>query len=234
MAFLLLPGIFGLILSACTVVEKEPQAKGPVRELPLAEYKDTTLLDMYEGSRLSWVLRTLYLVKWPRTDLVKAKPVHLVMYDSLQKLAVTVTSDSGSVDEAISFLLASGHVHAHSVKGVDITADSLRWNKTINRISTESRVRVISEDGDTLTGRGFVSDANLDNWQILGEVKGIFQKVEERFHRADTSATAPPAGVPAVDSSAPALPVPPPPALVKPAVPADSAGATTAPSGGQP
>ena len=235
MAFLLLCGLFGLALSACTVVEKEPQAKGPVRELPLAEYKDTTVLDMYEGSRLSWVLKTLYLVKWPRTDLVKAKPVNLVMYDSLQKLAVTVTSDSGSVDEAISFLLASGHVHAHSVKGVDITADSLRWNKTINRISTESRVRVISEDGDTLTGRGFVSDANLDNWQILGEVKGIFQKVEERFQRADTpSSTAPPAnGVPPGDSAVPPAPAHPRPAIVNPAGSSDSSGATS-PSGGKP
>src|SRR4051812_17331527 len=174
-----------LVLVSCTKVDNEPKAKGPVKELPLAEYRDTTILDMYEGSRLSWILKTHYLVKWPRTDLVRARPVDLNVFDSVGKTMVRVTSDSGSVDEAVSFLVASGHVHGHSEKGVDITTDSLRWNKAINQISTEARVRVVSEDGDILTGRGFLSDAKLDNWQILSDVKGVFQKVNQRFQDAD-------------------------------------------------
>jgi LPS export ABC transporter protein LptC len=182
-----------LLLSACSKVEEPPASRGPKRELPLAEYKDTTILSMYEGSRLSWILTTKYLVKWPRTDLVRAKPVNLVVYDSLGKVLVRVTSDSGAVDEAVSFLVASGHVHGHSEKGVDIRSDSLRWNKAINQISTEARVRVVSEEGDVLTGKGFISDAKLDNWQILSDVKGVFQKVEERFQHADTAKAAAPA-----------------------------------------
>jgi LPS export ABC transporter protein LptC len=163
-----------------------------VKELPLSEYKDTVVLDMYEGSRKSWVLKTRHLVKWPRTDLVKARPVDLVVFDSLEKQAVKVTADSGSVDEAISFLAATGHVHAKSVKGVEIWTDSLRWNKSLDQINTEARVRVVSEEGDVLTGRGFVSDAKLDNWQILADVKGVFQKVEERFQKADQDTSKPP------------------------------------------
>jgi LPS export ABC transporter protein LptC len=163
----------------------------------LAEYKDTTLLDMYEGSHKSWVLKTKYLVKWPRTDLVRAKPVDLIVYDSLGKDVFKVTSDSGSVDENISFLVASGHVHGHSIKGVDIRTDSLRWNKAINQISTEAHVRVVSEDGDILTGKGFISDAKLDNWQILSNVKGVFQKVTERVEQSDK-----PSPKPKADSTA--------------------------------
>jgi len=180
-----------LLLAACSRVDEAPTSKGPKRELPLAEYKDTTILSMYEGSRLSWILKTKYLVKWPRTDLVRAKPVNLVVYDSLGKILVRVTSDSGSVDESVSFLAASGHVHGHSEKGVDIQSDSLRWNKAINQISTEAKVRVVSEEGDVLTGKGFVSDAKLDNWQILADVKGVFQKVEERFQKADSTGNRP-------------------------------------------
>jgi LPS export ABC transporter protein LptC len=189
MAFILLfPFLF---LAACSRIEEAPTAKGPKKELPLAEYKDTTILSMYEGPRLSWVLKTKYLVKWPRTDLVRAKPVDMVLYDSLGKSLMHVTSDSGSVDEAVSFLAASGHVHGHSEKGVDIQSDSLRWNKAINQISTEAKVRVVSEEGDVLTGKGFVSDAKLDNWQILSDVKGVFQKVEERFQKADSTGSRP-------------------------------------------
>jgi LPS export ABC transporter protein LptC len=190
MASLLL--FFGALLAGCTDLDKDQIAgKGPVKELPLSEYKDTVVLDMYEGPRKSWVLRTRHLVKWPRTDLVKARPVDLVVYDSLEKQAVKVTADSGSVDEAISFLAATGHVHAKSVKGVEIWTDSLRWNKSLDQINTEARVRVVSEEGDVLTGRGFVSDAKLDNWQILADVKGVFQKVEERFQKADQDTSNP-------------------------------------------
>jgi hypothetical protein len=114
----------------------------------------------------------------------------LIVYDTLGKSLFRVTADSGTVDEGISFLVASGHVHGHSEKGVDITSDSLRWNKAINQISTEARVRVISEEGDVLTGKGFLSDAKLDNWQILSDVKGVFQKVEKRIHDADKDTTA--------------------------------------------
>lgn len=192
-----------LLLVGCSRVGDAPTAKGPKRELPLAEYKDTTILSMYEGSRLSWLLKTKYLVKWPRTDLVRAKPVDLVVYDSLGKTLVRVTADSGAVDEAVSFLAASGHVHGHSEKGVDIQSDSLRWNKAINQISTEAKVRVVSEEGDILTGKGFISDAKLDNWQILADVKGVFQKVEERFQKADTAKSAAPAPAPA-DTAHPA------------------------------
>ncbi|MEO6095013.1 MAG: LPS export ABC transporter periplasmic protein LptC [Fibrobacteria bacterium] len=246
MLFILLSGAG---LSGCSQIGEQPTDKGPKRELPLAEYRDTTILDMYEGSRLSWVLKTKYLVKWPRTEMVRARPVNLVVYDSLGKVLVRVTSDSGAVDEGISFLVASGHVHGHSEKGVDITSDSLRWNKAINQISTDARVRVISEDGDILTGKGFISDAKLDNWQILSDVKGVFQKVEERFQHADSSGTpkssdssskAPEAVIPSPPAAPGAIPghatdtsvVPKPaatpspsPAAPSPAVPAIPAGA---------
>ncbi|MEO7779284.1 MAG: LPS export ABC transporter periplasmic protein LptC [Fibrobacteria bacterium] len=176
-------------LGACSKIGEEPKTKGPVKELPLAEYRDSTTLDMYEGSHKSWLLKTKHLVKWPRTDLVRARPVDLTVYDTLGAPLFRVTSDSGTVDEGISFLVASGHVHGHSTKGVDITSDSLRWNKAINQISTEARVRVISEEGDVLTGKGFLSDAKLDNWQILSDVKGVFQKVEKRIQDAEKDTT---------------------------------------------
>jgi len=206
MAFIL------LILTGCTPISEEPKPGGPVVELPLAEYKDTTILNMYEGSRLSWVLKTRYLVKWSGTDRVRARPVDLTVYDSLGKVLVRVNADSGTVDEAVSFLAATGNVHGRSEKGVDIKSDSLRWNKAINQISTEARVRVISEDGDVLTGKGFISDAKLDNWQILSDVKGVFQKVGERIEASEKdtskqalSGTIP---IPADSDSAPPGPIP--------------------------
>lgn len=177
-----------LVFMSCSRAgEKQSAPAEAEMEYPLSLYDDTTVLTMHEGSKLSWVLRTRRLVKHNRSDRIEAKPIDLRVYDSLGSEVVHVTSDSGTVDEAVTFLAAIGHVHGRSSKGLDITADSLRWNKAENRVSTESRVRVISEEGDTLRGKGFISDANLDNWQILSDVQGVFQKIEERVEQAEKS-----------------------------------------------
>ncbi len=149
-------------------------------ELPLTEYRDTTVLDMHDGSRLSWRLKTTRLVRWPGSELVHATPVHLTVFDSSGNFLLRVTADSGAVDEAVNFLLARGNVHGVSAKGMELTTDSLRWSKSLNQVTTEARVRVVSESGDILTGRGFVSDANLEHWQILSDVQGVFQQAGER------------------------------------------------------
>ena len=181
-----------ILLLGCRAPE-QPEAGGrTVKDLPLAEYRDTTVLDMHEGSRLSWRLTTFHLVKWPKSDLIHAEPVNLVVYDSLGAVLVFVTADSGIVDEPVNFMMAKGRVHGKSRKGMELRTDSLRWNKTANRVSTDARVFVVAENGDRLEGQGFVSDANLDKWQILSDVHGVFQKAGERAHELDAPAPAVP------------------------------------------
>ena len=133
------------------------------------------------------------MVKWPKSDLIRAAPIDLTGFDSLGVPMVFVTADSGAVDEPVNFMMAKGQVHGKSKKGMELFTDSLRWNKSQNQISTEARVKVITEDGDTLTGRGFLSDANLDHWQILSGVKGTFKKPVVRAGVASTPASASPA-----------------------------------------
>jgi LPS export ABC transporter protein LptC len=159
----------------CSRGDTPHRKAGEAPPLPLTEYHDTTILDMHDGSRLAWRLTTTRLVRWPGSELVQANPVDLSVYDSAGGSMMRVTADSGAVDEAATFLLARGHVHGVSAKGMHLFTDSLRWSKPLNQVVTEADVRVISESGDTLTGRGFVSDANLDHWQILSGVRGVFR-----------------------------------------------------------
>jgi LPS export ABC transporter protein LptC len=176
-----------ILLAGCSHNDQKAQDTGPVKERPVAEYRDTTVLDMHDGSRLSWILKTTHLVKWPKSDLIRAEPADLEVFDSLGAPLMWVTADSGSMDEPANFLMAKGNVHGHSCKGMDLRTDSLRWNRTGNQVSTDAPVRVVSEDGDVLTGKGFVSDANLNNWQILSDVHGVFQKVNERAETLDST-----------------------------------------------
>jgi LPS export ABC transporter protein LptC len=168
------------VMTGCSSKDDATPAKAEGARLPLTEYNDTTILDMHDGSRLSWRLKTTHLVRWPGSELVHATPVDLTVFDSTGKLLMRVTADSGAVDEAVNFLLARGRVHGTSSKGMDLQTDSLRWSKIHNQVTTEAKVRVKSENGDVLTGKGFISDANLDHWQILSDVKGVFQQAGDR------------------------------------------------------
>ncbi len=168
------------LLLGCSRKDSESRHPHDATVLPLTEYNDTTILDMHDGSHKAWRLVTTHLVRWPGAELVHATPVDLSMYDSVGGFLMRVTADSGAVDEAVTFLLARGHVFGRSAKGMELRTDSLRWNKSLNEVATDADVRVLSENGDILTGKGFVSDANLDHWQILSDVKGVFQHVEER------------------------------------------------------
>ncbi len=154
-------------------------------ERPEMLFTDTTLLDSYDKGVLAWKLKTAYLERWGNKDLVLVKPVLVDIYDSLGERTAFLRADSGRMDMKFSYVYAYGHVYALTPKGASVRSDSLLWNKRDNLVQTESYVRVVSEDGDVLQGKGFVSDAHMDNWRILADVTGIFQDAAKRLKEED-------------------------------------------------
>ena len=183
-------GVLMVLMMGCQKLDNPALPHKEKENFPLLEYTGPTVLDLHDGSRLNWEMHTQRLVKWPGEDLVDAHPVDLIVYDSLGNRALKVDADSGSMDEAVTFLSAKGDVKLKSAKGVKVMTDSLRWNKKADQISTEAFVKVVSADGDTVTGTGFVSDGELQNWQILNNVRAVFQKVEQRLGDMDNSDSA--------------------------------------------
>lgn len=205
---------------------------------PQMLFTDTTLLDCYDKDVLSWKLKTAYLERWSDKEVVFMRPVLVDIYDSVGERVAFLRADSGRMDMHFTYVYAYGHVYALTPKGASVRADSLLWNKRDNMVRTDSYVRVVSEDGDVLQGKGFESDARMDNWRILSNVTGIFQDAAKRMKEEDKkqaeelekkpdSAAAPAvAHPPPVAKTAPPQPAkvaPPQPAPVKAAPPADSA-----------
>lgn len=152
---------------------------------PQMLFTDTTLLDSYNEDVLSWKLKTAYLERWDDKQIVFVRPIFVDIYDSVGERAAFLRADSGSFDMKFSYVNAYGHVYAITPKGASVRADSLIWNKRDNIVRTESYVRVVSEDGDVLQGKGFESDAKMDNWKILANVTGIFQDAANRLKEED-------------------------------------------------
>lgn len=183
--------IFGLllwlsffVLSACEKIEEEQKEWEEV-ERPQMLFTDTTLLDSYDKDALSWKLKTAYLERWADKEEVYVRPVLVDIYDSTGERVAFLRADSGRLDMKFTYVYAYGHVYAITPKGASVRADSLLWNKKTNLVKTDSYVRVVSEDGDVLQGKGFESDAKMDNWKIISDVTGIFQDAATRIKEED-------------------------------------------------
>ena len=172
-----------VIFSACEEIEEEKPWIQVDR--PQMLFTDTTLLDSYNGNVLSWKLKTAYLERWADKEIVFVRPIFVDIYDSLGERAAFLRADSGRFDMKFTYVNAYGHVYALTPKGASVRADSLIWNKADNLVRTESYVRVVSEDGDVLQGKGFQSDARMDNWKILANVTAIFQDAAKRLKEED-------------------------------------------------
>jgi len=180
-AFLLLWAF--LLLCGCEEIEEE---KPWIQvERPEMLFTDTTLLDSYDKGVQAWKLKTAYLERWGDKDIVFVRPVLVDIYDSLGERTAFLRADSGRLDMKFTYVYAYGHVYALTPKGASVRSDSLLWNKKDNLVKTDSYVRVVSEDGDVLQGKGFVSDAHMDNWRILSDVTGIFQDAAKRLKDED-------------------------------------------------
>jgi LPS export ABC transporter protein LptC len=175
----------GLIVTACEEIEEEKPWLQVER--PEMLFTDTTLMDSYDKGVLAWKLKTAYLERWSDKEVVFVRPVLVDIYDSLGERTAFLRADSGRMDLKFTYVYAYGHVYALTPKGASVRSDSLIWNKKDNLVKTESYVRVVSEEGDVLQGRGFESDAHMDNWRILSSVTGIFQDAARRLKEEDKS-----------------------------------------------
>lgn len=203
---------------------------------PQMLFTDTTLLDCYDKDVLSWKLKTAYLERWSDKEVVFMRPVLVDIYDSVGERVAFLRADSGRMDMHFTYVYAYGHVYALTPKGASVRADSLLWNKRDNMVRTDSYVRVVSEDGDVLQGKGFESDARMDNWRILSNVTGIFQDAAKRMKEEDKKQAEElekkpdSAAAPAVAHPAPvAKTAPPQPAKIAPPQPAPVKAAPSAP-----
>jgi len=174
-----------LSLISCTKTKDDEYVAWEPKEHPIMLFSDTTVLDLYEGNRLSWKVKTAYLERWGGSDSVFVKPILADIYDSLGNKAAFLRADSGNLNMRMTYVRAFGRVYALSPKGAAVRADSLLWLKEDDKIRTDGPVRVVGETGDVLQGIGFISDSRLENWRILSKVTGIFQDAAKRLQEED-------------------------------------------------
>lgn len=137
-----------------------------------AVFRNGAVVDFWMAETLAWKLNTVSLRQDPRTERVWTKPVDLIAFGKTGGIMARIKADSGTMDRGMRFFRAWGHVVGSNATGMELKTDSIVFDKESDRIHTSARVRVKTETGDVLTGRGFSSDAYLNRWEILSDVKG--------------------------------------------------------------
>ena len=140
-----------------------------------ALFHDGARVDFWQSDSLTWRLNTRTLRQDPGSQKVWARPVDMTAFDKDGRPAAHVLADSGVMDRGMRFFRARGHVVGTNHGGMELRTDSIVFDKESDRIFTSAHVRVRTEAGDVLTGTGFRSDAYLNRWEILSDVRGEFR-----------------------------------------------------------
>jgi LPS export ABC transporter protein LptC len=114
--------------------------------------------------------------------------IELVEYDNNENVISSITANYARQYEKEDKWEAKNNVVASNAQGDTLKTELLNWEKKTGKIYTPEFVKIIRPD-QTITGIGFESDQNLDNWKIKNP-KGTFyvSGVEEK---KDTMRTEP-------------------------------------------
>jgi len=138
-------------------------------ELPDQEVSDFQATETDEGAP-QWKMYARSAATYRARNLVIARGLRIDFFDDKGQRSSTLTSREGEMNDMTHDMTARGDVVIQTTEGTRMTTDHLQFRNKIQRIQTDSFVRV-DRRGDVLTGYGFESDPQLKDFQFKRQVK---------------------------------------------------------------
>ncbi len=160
-----------LLFAACSRSENE--TSGPENtpessvESPDQESWESTIVISKHGRRVAKIWAGYISVYNSKNKTFLKDSLHVDFYDHTGKHKSVLTSREGVVDNRTENLRAMGRVIVVSDSGIVLETDELIWDNEKQKIISESPVKFTTET-DTLTGRSFISEPDLSNYEIRG------------------------------------------------------------------
>tara|TARA_B000000557_G_scaffold196616_1_gene161946 strand:+ start:89 stop:616 length:528 start_codon:yes stop_codon:yes gene_type:complete len=88
-------------------------------------------------------------------------------FDLQENHTSTLFSDKSEINEKSNNMLAIGNVIAKSDSGITLFTERLQWIAEDEKLFTKDSIMITTLNKDTLFGKGFESNADLENWRIL-------------------------------------------------------------------
>ena len=93
--------------------------------------------------------------------------VNVDLFDEDFQHKSLIKSQSAMVNEKENRIKAYGSVIVISDDGKILKTDSLTWDNNSDKIYTDANLEFVTSDTDTLYGKGFKSNIDLTDWNIL-------------------------------------------------------------------
>lgn len=161
---LLVAGLLAVV--AC----KDRSGPGTVETLPSQVIEGFVLNESSTGKRL-YTLDAAKALVFDQEQRVEVTTPRVTFYDEAGSIHSVLVADRGTIDSRTEDLVARGNVSVRTADSTVLLTDSLYWSNTQRMVRTDADVEVQTPKGKVL-GKGLVSDAGLNNIEILSEVTG--------------------------------------------------------------
>jgi LPS export ABC transporter protein LptC len=145
-------------------------------DVPDQEFTDFTTVESDSGI-VKWVLSAPVARVYNASKLLVTDDPRIEFYNEDGTLASVLLAKKGEYNQVTHDLTALGDVIVTSSEGYTLETESLVWVEKLEEIHTEDFVRFIKGE-DVLTGYGFRSDPNLENVEIMKDVKAYLRDDE--------------------------------------------------------
>jgi len=161
-------GLLPAVLAGCSGSPRMSQV--PVEgELPDQEVSDFEATETDQGA-VQWKMYARSAATYRARNTVVARGLRIDFFDEQGERASTLTAREGEMNDMSHDMTARGEVVIQTTEGTRMTTDQLQFRNKVQRIVTDSFVRV-DRQGDVLTGWGFESDPQLKDFQFKRQVK---------------------------------------------------------------
>jgi len=176
--------VVALMVVSCAEISIPPAPLKKSQDVPDQELWDATITFTRDGIPVA-VIQAGHISKFSRRSVTYLDSNMVVDFFSKEgKHASRLTAEKGQVDEVRKDLLATGNVvvadpRVRGDSGATLKTPALRWDNRSRRIISDAEV-IVTTATDTLYGIGFVSDENLENWEIQKPTGRSFRAWERR------------------------------------------------------
>ena len=148
----------------CSEIPEEVEASKE-SDFPDQESWNSEIVLTKEGRKNAIIVAGHLLRYQDRSEIFMDDTVRVDFYNAEQSHLSHLVSLSAEVNEQTNDLIARGNVSVESDSGVTLYTEEIRWDHGEEKIISEVEIMLVT-DQDTLTGVGFESDSNLENWLI--------------------------------------------------------------------
>lgn len=156
-----------LFVIGCSDDSAKTIQKTQTHEYPDQESWDATIVITRNGKK-SGKLAAGHVRKYSdKMITLLDEGIKVDFFDETGQHTSVLTANGGKVFDQRQDMLAYGNVVVVSDSGMTMHTDTLKWDNKNQKIFSEIAVIFTTNENDTLYGDSFVSDPNLDNYEIV-------------------------------------------------------------------